>query len=282
MLELLPSSKGGIRDMQVTQKIIRKVVEVSGLANKLVCIHSSLRSFGNVVGGSDSVINSFLELGCTLLAPSFTYDFQLPPMEDLAQNGLDASMDDFESTGQVYNPAINDITCEMGAIPRVMLNTAGRHRGIHPTNSFVALGSGAKALISCQTCEDVYAPFRKMMDEGGFIVLMGVDLTKMTAIHYAEQLSGRKLLIRWALDINGVPVRIREGSCSEGFNNLHPFVAEFETQITVGNSLWRIFPIYETVHACAEAIKENSGITHCGDVNCACCNDMQKGGPVLV
>jgi aminoglycoside 3-N-acetyltransferase len=111
--------------------------------------------------------------------------------------------------------------------------------------------------------------------------MMGVDLTKMTAIHYAEQLSGRELFIRWALDKNGSTIRLREGSCSEGFNNLLPAVKDLEKQITVGSSLWRIFPISETVLACAEAIRRDCNITHCVDSSCVQCNDMQKGGPKL-
>jgi len=108
-----------------------------------------------------------------------------------------------------------------------------------------------------------------------------VDLTKMTAIHYAEQLSGRELFIRWALGKDGSTIRLREGSCSEGFNNLLPIVTDLEKQITVGNSLWRIFSIDETIKACAEAIKNDRTITHCGDKDCIQCNDMQKGGPKI-
>jgi len=267
--------------MQVTKDDIKKAVAESGLAGGIICIHSSLSSFGEIIGGAETVIKAFLESGCTVLAPSFTYDFQISPLEVIEQNRHEDILDASWQNGRIFNPGIKDIAPDMGAIPRFMVNADGRLRGNHPTNSFVALGPEAEELISCQAAEDVYAPFQKMMEKRGKIILMGVDLTKMTALHYAEQLSGRELFIRWALDEQGEPMRIREGSCSEGFNNLNFAVAELEENITVGNSVWRIFPILETVNACAEAIRQDSGITHCDNENCLSCNDMQKGGPVL-
>jgi len=270
-----------VEKLKITGKEFHNAIKSAGLSGEIICVHSSLRSFGEVEGGAETIINAFLEAKCTLLAPSFTYRFYLPPREEIEQNGIDNDMHTIEPTDRIYNSGIIDISSDMGAIPRAMVFTDGRYRGNHPSNSFIALGPEAEELISCQTAEDVYAPFRKMMERNGKIVMMGVGLTKMTAIHYAEQLSGRNLFVRWALDKDGSTMRIREGSCSEGFNNLAPVVADLETQITVGNSLWRIFPIKETVLACADAIKNDRNITHCGVKNCNQCNDMQKGGPKL-
>jgi aminoglycoside 3-N-acetyltransferase len=201
-------------------------------------------------------------------------------MEEIEQNGYNEVSEPDTTDGRIYSIDTTEITSDMGAIPRAMVNTDGRFRGNHPTNSFVALGPEAEKLISCQTPENVYAPFQMMMEMGGRIIMMGVDLTKMTAIHYAEQLSGREMFVRWALDENGNSMRMREGSCSDGFNNLASVVSEHEKRIMAGKSLWRIFPILETVKACAEAIRNDSSITHCGKTDCRC-DDMAKGGPVL-
>ncbi|MFA9456622.1 helix-turn-helix domain-containing protein [Halalkalibacter sp. AB-rgal2] len=50
---------------------LRKV----GLSNKPICLHSSLRSFGWVEGRAETIIKGFLDLGCTMLVPEFSYDF---------------------------------------------------------------------------------------------------------------------------------------------------------------------------------------------------------------
>ncbi|MCL2627302.1 MAG: AAC(3) family N-acetyltransferase [Oscillospiraceae bacterium] len=267
---------------KVTKDDIKNAIEEAGLTGKAVCIHSSLSSFGKVVGGAKTVIDAFLEQGCTLLAPSFTYDYQVEMIEKLEQNAqLDTAEIFLENgTKKIYSPDTDEIASDMGAIPRAMVNTDGQIRGIHPINSFVALGHLAEELVYCQDFEDVYAPFRKLTMLQGYIVLIGVDLTKMTAIHYAEQLSGRKLFIRNALDTNGDRVRVRVGSCSEGFNNFAPKLEEIEKTITVGSSLWRIFPIGEVVKACTDAIREDADITRCDDNRCERCDDIIKGGPI--
>jgi len=45
------------------------------LAGRVVCVHSSLRSFGTVEGGADAVVDAFLDSGCTLLVPSHSWGF---------------------------------------------------------------------------------------------------------------------------------------------------------------------------------------------------------------
>jgi len=265
--------------MIITKNDIKNAIIEAGLQENVVCLHSSLSSFGKVTGGADAVVEAFLDAGCTLVVPSFTYEYKIAPLMELPQNAHEGEYIP-PLSGRIYTSDTNEIASDMGAIPRAVVNTPGRYRGVHPTNSFAALGPDAKEIIESQTPKDVYAPFRKIIEKKGYIVLAGVDLTKMTVIHYAEQLAGRELFIRWALGSDGKPTCMREGSCSDGFNRLMPFVSEIEKQITVGSSLWRIYTICEIVEACTTAIRQDAGITHCGDLKCSRCNDMQKGGPI--
>ena len=71
-----------------------------------------------------------------------------------------------------------------------------------------------------------------------------------------------------------------EGGCSEGFENLAPALAHLEQRVTVGKSLWRIYPFREFVDAAAAEIRRDPSITHCGDPDCVRCNDAVKGGPL--
>jgi len=266
--------------MIITKQDIISAIAKESLDHKVICLHSSLKSFGNVTGGADAVVQAFLDAGCTLVVPSFIYDYKIAPLMEYRQNAHEGEYIP-KPDGRIYTPETNEIASDMGAIPRALVNNPGRCRGVHPTNSFAALGPHAKELIENQTPENVYAPFEKIVEKKGYIVLAGVDLTKMTVIHYAEQLAGRELFIRWALGPDGAPIRMREGSCSDGFNRLQPFVTDIEKQITVGNSLWRIFKISEVIDACVKAIRQDAGITQCADPKCVRCRDMQKGGPIL-
>jgi aminoglycoside 3-N-acetyltransferase len=54
-----------------------------GLPGQSVCVHSSLRSFGHLVGGADAIVDAFLAEGCTLLVPSYSFHFLVLPPKGL-------------------------------------------------------------------------------------------------------------------------------------------------------------------------------------------------------
>jgi hypothetical protein len=118
-------------------------------------------------------------------------------------------------------------------------------------------------------------------DPAAYIVLAGVGLTKATPIHLAEERSGRRLFRRWAKMADGTELEVEEGGCSEGFENLAPYVKAVEKQTRVGESLWRIFPLRGFIDAIVPVLRENPSITHCENENCARCNDAVRGGPLL-
>jgi aminoglycoside 3-N-acetyltransferase len=170
---------------------------------------------------------------------------------------------------------------EMGAIPAALLERSGRVRGDHPIDSFSAVGPLAEELIATQSPMNVYGPLRAIAERDGCVVLMGVDLTRMTLIHTAEQESGRELFHRWALDRDGAPVEALVGGCSEGFHRLEPAIGHLARETTVGASRWRAFPITPTIEAAAAAIAANPHITHCGNPFSLTCNDAVLGGPIV-
>jgi len=266
--------------MTVTKNDIAKTIKDCGLDDKVVMLHSSLKSFGQVEGGAPSIVDAFLDCGCTLLVPTFCYQYILPPLEKISGNGRDddEQWDGPENKG-IYTCDTNLISDGMGAIPRAILSYSGRVRGYHPVNSFTAAGPEAEALISEQTPTDVYGPIRKAGELGAYIVLAGVGLNRMTAIHCAEQLSGRNLFICWANGLDGKPIETRVGSCSEGFERLAPILAPVERRYKAGDSLWRIFLLAGMLDACTDAISENQEITRCDNPGCIRCRDSVAGGP---
>lgn len=270
--------------MSLSRADILKSIRRSDLSGGVVCLHSSLKSFGFVDGGADAVIDAFLEAGCTLIVPTFTYECQAAPPagRSIPQNGLDPKWVAGRINVEGFDPAGNPITREeMGAIPAQALLRPGRVRGDHPTASFTGLGPQAARLIADQSPLNVFGPFKKIHSgPPARLVLAGVGLTAATAIHFAEELSGRRLFRRWGRLAGGTDIEVVEGGCSEGFENLAPAVAFLEKRITVGGSQWRIFPFKQFVDAAAAAIAREPSITHCGDPHCVRCNDAVRGGPL--
>jgi aminoglycoside 3-N-acetyltransferase len=270
----------------VTQQDIERSIEQLGIRNSAVCLHSSLSSFGEVNGGADAVIDGFLSSGCTLLVPAFTgHQLEVMPDESqlLEQNGWDVieARKLPRQTEIVFSSDLNIIDDNMGAIPVAVLERPERLRGDHPHNSFAAIGPKAKDLIEEQSWTDVYAPLRELTKMNGYVVLAGVGLDKMTILHLAEALAGRRLSRRWATGPDGSAVAVPVGTCSEGFPNLEKVLGLLATETTVGNSLWRVFPSAEAVTTTAAVIRTEPGITHCGDPECIRCPHAIAGGPIL-
>jgi len=264
---------------------IQAAVRQFGLEGKPLCVHSSLRSFGRVDGGARAVLEGLLAADCTVLVPSFSSYFAIAPPDGMRpeRNGWDYSVRWAlpKSTRLRYMPSSELIDSDMGALPAAVVSSRERVRGNHPLNSFSALGSLAGDLVRHQSPLDVYAPLRAISERSGYVVLMGVGLDRMTALHLAEQNAGRTLFRRWSDDPEGKPMMVTIGSCSEGFPNLDSVLAPLEHRITVGESLWRVFPLRAVLVAAERAIRHIPEITRCDDPECDRCGDAIAGGPLL-
>ena len=274
----------------ILQTEIQSALRTLGLDCQSICVHTSLKSFGDSLeNGLDGLLSSFLNLGCTVMMPTFSKMYlQQPVTADLPlQNGTNYGDEIFSDPypldpSLIYTPESTQIaSAAMGAFPTYLVHYPDRVRGAHPVNSFTAVGPRAHDLIDLQTRRHVYAPFEALCKDDGYILLLGVHLDRATILHYAEQLAGRNLLVRWANDENGQVRPVSIGSCSLGFPNLYPAVQDLEKQIKVGQSLWRCFKAKDLANRCARLIQENPQITHCSDPDCLRCHHMEQGGPIV-
>lgn len=271
----------------VQKQNLLDAIKNNKMDGKVISLHSSYKSFGGVEGGPNTIIDAFLESGCTLLVPTFTYDYEAyPPMggKKYKQNGVDLSLygEDTKVFAKGYSKNNKDISNSMGIIPKLILGRNETIRGFHPLNSFSAIGSMAKELIETQTFLDVYAPFKKCMEiEGSILLLIGVDFRSNTPIHFAEEFSGRNLFRQWGFLDSGEIAEVTVGSCSQGFNTLIPYVKDILKTDTVGQSCWQIYNFKCFITRIAEVIKETPTLTKCENANCKCCKDSILGGPFI-
>ena len=271
--------------MVVRGEDLQEALRVLGLSGRAVCLHSSLRSFGHVVGGAETVIRAFLDEECIVLVPTFSSGFGIaPPLHlQFERNGWNYSAIPTPKLGpnRVYTPEILDIDRDMGAIAATVVAWPGRVRGNHPLDSFTAIGPRAAKLIAEQTPLDVYAPLRALVRLDGFVLLLGVGLEKLTLLHLAEKEAGRTSFRRWANDEHGRPMAAEVGGCSEGFGRLEPHLRHIMRKTNVGESSWTVLHAGQILAHATAAIRANPEITHCRDAECERCNDAVKGGPLI-
>ncbi|PMN72140.1 AAC(3) family N-acetyltransferase [Enterovibrio norvegicus] len=264
--------------MTTTRSDVQDAIKALALENKVLFVHSSVRSFGHLDGGPDTLIDALLEAGCTVVVPTFNYDtLCLPPNGDpYRQNGYRGELHLEETV--IFCGDKNRLEPSMGAISKALLHRPDRIRSTHPICSYAAVGPHAEAILSKQTNDDIYGLYACDEANDAIVVSMGVPLTTITPIHFAEQLAGRNLLRRWAKTYTRGIVETSVGSCSEGFNKFAPLLTEISQQAKAGQSTWTAYPLHTLVQTCAHAIKTTPTITHCGDEKCYRCADMEKGG----
>jgi len=270
--------------MSVSRDDIRRALQQLRLSGCAVCVHSSLRSFGRVRGGADAVVDAFLAEGSTLVVPSFSWALGVPPPPHLRfkRNGWNYERDAAIRTGvgRVFTPATLEIEKEMGAVAAAVVGRPGRARGNHPLCSFSAIGPLADQIVQSQRPDDVFAPLQALAEAGGYVVLMGLDLRRLTLIHLAEKLAGRTLFRRWANDASGHAIAMEVGGHSRGFEALRPRLPCLRTY-NVGPSQWTYAPAQSVLHQAVPVLRRDPAITHCEYPDCLQCNDIAAGGPIL-
>lgn len=266
------------------ERLIQAVDELTP-RDRPVMVHASLRSFGDwIEGGAETLLDALLSGRRTVLVPSFSEShFDAVPTAAMrpARNGVDYA--DF--AGKIHEGPEYTIRCglidpSMGTVPATLIACPGACRGQHPLDSFAALGPQAAELVAGQSTTDVYAPLRALAERGGTVLLMGVGLNRMTALHLAEQESGRRLFVRWTRGKQGEVKMVETGSCSEGFPRLEPCLRPYALTAGVGRSQWTAYPAKETIAAASAAMSADPGITHCSDKDCIRCRDSIAGGPI--
>lgn len=255
------------------------MMENLDLAGKPVCVHASLSAFSPRLS-ADAMVDELLAMDCSVIAPAFTYFYEInaPDDDHPIHNGM--TYEKREEQAQLFDPARNDLSVrDIGHLSATLLERPGRMRGRHPLNSFVAVGPLAETLTRGQTEEDVYAPFRQLIDNDGRLLLLGTQFTSLTFVHFAEQIAGRHLFIRWARDSQGRPMRVRVGSCSDGFSSLEPQLDDMGIQRQHHNArIWSL-PARATLDRLVELLTHDPQLTHCGDESCLRCADAIAGGP---
>jgi aminoglycoside 3-N-acetyltransferase len=265
---------------------LTQVIEELGLADRPVMVHASLRSFGQPVqGGADALLDALLSSGCTVLVPAFTepqFGVAPPPSMRPPRNGVDytALAEQARTNGTAYTTDCGLINSDLGTVPRHLIARTGARRGRHPLNSFAAFGPRASELIDVQDPSDVYAPIRVLTQLDGAVLLIGVGLNRMTALHLAEQRAGRRLYVRWARRTDGSVCMVETGSCSEGFPRLEPHLRDCSRTTLVARSRWSAYPAEDTILTAAKAMATDQTITHCPDPACLLCRDSIAGGPI--
>ncbi len=163
-------------------------------------VHSSLSSFGSVVGGADTVIDALVEIVTpegTILMPSFNHG------------------EPFHVSGPgIYDPTTTPTT--NGAIPDRFWRRENVYRSLNPTHAFAAWGKNARRYTAGHhrtLTMGPASPLGLLLEDDGFGLLLGVGYRANTFHHVVEMSTGAPCL---GLRTEAYPIQLRDGRRVEG------------------------------------------------------------------
>jgi len=244
------------------------------LAGAPVIVHSSLKSFGQVEGGAWTVVNALVAAFGTVVVPTFTYKTMITPLTGPENNGITySSLQDQNQLAEFYTVR-TPADPLMGIIPEMLRKHPRAKRSNHPIQSFAGLN--AEKYLIAQTMSDHLAPLGLLEKANGWVILMGVNHTVNTSIHYAERLAGRKQFIRWALTPKGVVECPGFPGCSAGFQAIAPDMEKFTRRVQIGEALVKAVPLKMLIKMVVARIKKDPLALLCQEEDCERCNAVRN------
>lgn len=246
-----------------------------GLGGKPVIVHASLKKFGNLDGGPKTVIQALLTSSSSIVMPAFTYKTMVTPEVGPPNNGLTyGSGKDHNKMAEPFNHAMPPDKM-MGILPAALLRERLAMRTSHPILSFG--GIQADDILLTQSLFDPLAPIGALAEKGGWVVLINVDHTVNTSIHYAEKLAGRGQFVRWAL----TPGRIVEcpgfPGDSSGFNAIEEHLLPHTRRVDMdAGAFIQAVPLKRLLDVTVELIKKDPLALLCQREDCERCNAVRK------
>lgn len=238
-----------------------------------VIVHASLSAFGDVHGGAGTVLGALWSSFDTLIMPVFTYKTMITPEVGPPNNAINyGSGKDTNRMADIYRPEMPADTM-MGVVAEALRTHLKTLRSTHPILSFA--GTNAKHILDTQTINKPLLPIQTLIDEEGWVLLMGVDQTVNTSIHYGEQLAGRKQFIRWALTPKGVIPCPGFPGCSDGFEDITPHLDGVIRNVRVGEAAIQAIPLVNLMDTVCGMLKENPLALLCEREDCERCNAVR-------
>ncbi len=153
------------------QDIIKGLKQIGLKRNDIVLVHSAMRTFGLINGGTRTVVAALREIlgeDGTLVVPTFTFKHE-------------AEKD------PIIDPARDP--SEMGVITETVRKLPGAQRSIAYRHSFAAIGPKASIITEVDpqlSVFDLDSSFGKMLELDTKVLILGMTYQTSTSHHFAE------------------------------------------------------------------------------------------------
>ncbi|MBV1709590.1 MAG: AAC(3) family N-acetyltransferase [Erysipelothrix sp.] len=260
-------SSNEIRAVITRQQIIDQL-RANGITEGMtLMVHSSLRAFGYVCGGAQTVVDALLEVvgyEGTIIVPMQSGDnsepgyWQNPPVTI-------EMFDVIRKSHPSFHINHSDVS-KMGAIAKSFRHREGSVMTRHPAVAFCAMGKYARFICRHHELDfplSKESPLGACYDLKAHVLLLGVGYDSCTALHLAESISGKRAVILQGGAIEGSGGRVWQKYLdydydSDDFKNIG-LVLEHKNLVTafnIGNAQIKFFEMQTAVDEAVAWIKE--------------------------
>lgn len=248
-----------------------------GLSSVPVIAHASLKTFGPIHGDGDTWLNTvlmaLLDTTGGLMMPTFTYKTMITPGIGPANNGITYGRQvDLNRMAEYFHYEMPADPL-MGKLPEALRKNPYAQRTSHPILSFA--GVDVDFALASQTLYSPLEPIGELANRDGWVLLMGVDHTVNTGIHYAERLAGRRQFVRWAYVKNRIVECYGFPGCSDGFVGLAADLEEHTQRVEIGLSFVDAIPLKVLIQVVKKRIKADPLDLLCQREDCHRCQAVR-------
>lgn len=257
----------------LTSEDFKSALDSLELGEKPAIAHASLKPFGEVQGGPETILRALLASISGLIMPTFTYKTMIIPEVGPPNNGLTYGR--YRDLNRMAEPFHSNKPADplMGILPETLRRYPGAMRTAHPILSFA--GANANGALNTQTIYNPFAPIGALADQDGWVLLLSVDHTVNTSIHYAEKLAGRRQFVRWALTKKCIIECPSFPGCSDGFEAIRPDIEHVSRQVEIGEGFIEAIPLHPLLRIVKAELKRNPLALLCQREECERCNTIR-------
>lgn len=239
-----------------------------------IIAHASLSAFGSIQGGAGTLLGALLTSAAQLVMPAFTYRTMVVPQTGPENNAIDYRKGHvINRTAVFFDPELPADRL-MGVLSECLRRHPRSLRSHHPILSFT--GFNAQRALRAQSYAEPLAPIRVLTEEQGWVLLLGVNHTSNTSIHFAERLAGRKQFIRWALTPHGIRECPGFPGCSDGFQAIEPKLEGIRRRIQIGAAQVEAVPLAPLIEIVRAWIAADPSALLCSNEFCQRCSAIRK------
>jgi aminoglycoside 3-N-acetyltransferase len=212
----------------------------------------------------------------SVIMPTHTYKTKIIPDIGPPNNGI------VYGSGRDHNkmaqPFYLDMPADslMGILPETLRCHPLAVRTAHPILSFA--GVNADYILSTQTLDEPLAPIGALAEQDGWVVLINVDHTVNTSVHYAEKLAGRKQFVRWALAEDRVVECPNYPGDSMGFQAIEEYIQPDTRRVELGQAFIQAVPLKRLFEVVQRMIKKDPLALLCDRTECERCMALKFTG----